>query len=500
MKIRFFRRRLGVSTLVSLLTAAAFAAGPRPSAVDLQPVELQGYSGKAFAGWHEVYENREAMSGRKIKLYVVVVPATGENPEPDPIFFFAGGPGDSAARSSGFVAAGMGRLLAKRDLVFLDQRGSGKSHPLNCDDLGDKDKLATYMGDMFPVDYVKACREKLDKIADLTQYVTDIAMDDANEVRAALGYDKINLMGFSYGSRAVMVYMRRHPQTVRAAMMGGLAPVYMRMPSTFAQDAQRALDMLIADCAADAKCKTAYPNLQADLDNMLAELKRKPVTVEIENEEAGGKERVTMEYGAFTIVLRGMLYSSGRAREIPRMVTQAANGDWAPFAAAKAQYSRMLQNMVSDGMYLSITCAEDIPYFDAEKATRAAEGTFLGDYRVAQQTRACKYWPRAEVPAEYLEPVKTDLPALLITGDADPVTPPSWGESVVKHFTNGRHLVAPNTSHSMGMAFMCVGPLIFQFFEEGHAGNLDASCLKALKRPEFALPPKTKTEEAEAGE
>jgi len=490
-----FRKRIrrAVAWLAMLALAAPLAAGnglsgPRPSSIKLEPVELEGYEGKAFHGWHEVYENRAAMTGRKIKLYVVIVPATGENPEPDPLFLFAGGPGDSAAGGAGFMAAEVGEILEKRDLVLLDQRGTGKSHPLNCDVLGPKDKMASYMGDMFPLDYVRACREKLEKIADLTQYVTDIAMDDADEVRAALGYDKINLMGFSYGSRAVMAFMRRHPESVRAAVLGGMAPVFMAMPSTFAQDAQRALDRLFADCVADPECHAAYPNLREDFRRIATELKRAPVKATVENPKTEEKETVSMDYGGFTTILRGMLYSSEQAKDIPLMIAQAAAGDWVPFAQAKAQYSFMLQGLISDGMYLSVTCAEDIPRFDAATAAHAARGTFLGDYRVSQQVNACKLWPRAVVPESYFEPVKTDLPALLISGEVDPVTPPYWGWATAEHFSNGRHLVVPYAAHSMGRAFVCMLPLAIQFLEEGTAANLDASCLREQKRPPFTLP------------
>ena len=233
------------------------AAHPTRGSMTLHPCDVPGVAGGGRCGALTVYENRASGTGRRISLNIVVVPAAGLTPARDPVFWLEGGPGGAATGAIGPVSNQYLRgVRTDRDLVFVDQRGTGKSSPLDCD-LGDSPAdLDRYFGPLFPVDLVRACREKLEQTADLTQYTTSIAADDLDDVREALGYPVINLAGASYGTQAALVYMRRHREHVRSSFLVGVAPPDFRLPLPFARAAQHALDMTLADCAADRSCHT----------------------------------------------------------------------------------------------------------------------------------------------------------------------------------------------------------------------------------------------------
>jgi len=463
--------------------------GPRPSAIELEACTRAGLEG--YCGRHEVFEDREAMRGRKISLNIFVLPALGDSPEPDPLFFFLGGPGQAAVETAGFFNLAFGEARQKRDLVFMDQRGTGDSNPLKCDEhYGDPQKMQSWLTDLFPIDVIEACREKLEKRADLGLYTTPIAMDDYDEVRAALGYDKINLYGGSYGTRAVAVYLRRHPETVRAAIMGAAAPLFHYIPSTFAKDAQRAMDLLIEDCAADAGCAKAFPDVRGDLNKALARLKEGPVEVAVPNiftDDEEDEETVKLPFGAFVSGVRSMLYNVANAAYLPKILRETAEGNWMPIATYTARYMRGVKTGVADGMYLSVTCAEDIPFFDAAEAARQAQGSFLGDNRVAQQVAACGRWVRGRIPEGFTEGVRGDMPVLVIAGELDPVTPPAAGKAAVQGFSNGRLVTVANTSHGFyGEPWTsCIGPIVHQFIETASVKGLDIGCAAKMKRPPF---------------
>src|SRR5262249_21565090 len=232
------------------------------TALALEPCQPLGVQGEARCGSYEVFEDRAAHSGRTIKLKIVVLKALSKAPAPDPIFWLHGGPGAAATDA---VVLGQRGILApsrqERDLVFVDQRGTGSSNPLLCNLEDNPEDAQDFFGELFPRDKVRECRQKLERIADLRLYTTPIAMDDLDEVRSALGYGKINLLGASYGTLAAQVFMRRHPESVRSVVLVGVATPNIKQPLLFPRSAQHAMDLLFADCAADELCRKAFPNL-----------------------------------------------------------------------------------------------------------------------------------------------------------------------------------------------------------------------------------------------
>jgi pimeloyl-ACP methyl ester carboxylesterase len=247
--------------------------------LQLTPCGSPNDSAQALCGQYEVFENRAAQAGRKIKLNLVVLPALAAQPAPDPVFFLAGGPGQGAAgsaRSGGGSLAQQLRL--ERDLVFVDQRGTGQSQQLDCNLYGADQEAQSYFNDLFPVDKVRDCRQELEKSADLKLYTTPVAMDDLDEVRAALGYAQINLYGASYGTLAALQYLRQHPAQVRSLTLAGVATPETKMPLHFAKGAQEAMEKLIADCATDETCRAAFPQFKTELAAVLARLDKGAVS------------------------------------------------------------------------------------------------------------------------------------------------------------------------------------------------------------------------------
>lgn len=478
---------LFLALIVSLHTASAVRQSP-PKTIALTDCEVKGVQGKVKCGTLEVFENRATKKGRMISLNIVVYPATGDKREPDPLFYFAGGPGSAATEDARGIAPEFAKIREHRDLVFVDQRGTGGSHSLNCNFYNPADQQS-YLGYFFPLEDVRKCRAELEPKADLKLYTTTIAMDDIEEVRAALGYEKINLFGGSYGTRAALTYLKRYPQRVRTATLQGVAPTNQYLPFDFPVANERALQGIIAECAADKDCNQAFPNLKEETRSVLAQLSKGPVEVELPNPNSTERIKVKLSRDLAAEAIRYMLYNPVPATRVPVTLHLAARGNFVPLAQQAIFYRKNLVGTGSNGMYLSITCAEDLPWIKPGEGERLAANTFLGDYRLRQQREACALWPRAEIERDYAEPVRADVPVLIVTGEWDPVTPPANGDAVAKTLTNSLHLVVNDGAHGLGglEGSDCVVRLMADFVKRGTSKGLDTTCVKNVRRKGFVL-------------
>ncbi len=494
-----------VVTLLATLTITRETAAQQQSSktmstpsLVLSPCNVEGTSEKVKCGTHDVYENRSSKKGRKISLKIVVFPATGKHRELDPFVYVPGGPGSSATEDAPYVAPQFAKIREHRDLLFVDQRGTGGSHPLKCEFFNDAN-IQSYFGYFFPLEDVRKCRQQLEQKADLTLYTTPIAMDDLDEVRAALGYEHLNLFGSSYGTRASLVYLKQHPEHVRTVTLQGVAPTNQYMPLAFPQHMERALQGVLSECGADKACNRAFPDLRAETKVVLERLIQGSVEVEVrKNFDRGGdtagpapspEERVKIKLSRDLAAeaVRYMLYHPGGASQAPLVLHQAAQGNFIPLAETALSYRRNLVGSGANGMYLSVTCAEDLPWIKAGEGERLAANTFLGDYRLRQQREACALWPRATVPRDYSEPVRSSAPVLILTGEWDPVTPPSNGDATARHLPNSLHVVVPHGAHGFGglKGLDCIERLNMEFVEKGTVKGLDTSCVMNIRRQGF---------------
>jgi pimeloyl-ACP methyl ester carboxylesterase len=455
----------------------------------LKPCKVPGVDEELLCGKLSVFENRRSRSGRKIDLNVVVLPALEPGEKDAPLFDLQGGPGIGATAQARWYATELKEYRRRRDVVLVDQRGTGASNPLLCGDDGQDQ----YLGEMYPVEYVRRCRRKLERVADLTQYTTPVAMDDLDDVRAWLGYERINLIGLSYGTRAALVYIRQHPERVRSAVLLGVAPTYIKMPLYHAPNAQRAMLLLLDECAADAACHGAYPRAREELVEVLDKLGRHPARVKYLLPTSKREVVITIRRDVFAEKLRSQMYEPTGARRLPYVIHHAAVGDFTPFLKMTVNDAPPTPDApdftIADGMYLSVTCAEDVPLIDPREAVRVNRGTFFGDYRVRQQRRACRYWRRATLPAGYAQPVASDVPVLIFSGYMDPVTPPAWGAEVASHFPQGRSVVIRHHAHvPNGLTNIeCLDRVTLDFLQRASIANLDTSCLDGMLPPPFLI-------------
>lgn len=430
-----------------LLLPALALASPEREAVHplkLSPCHLEEFNEEVLCGTLRVWEDRVARTGRTINIHVAVLPALRREKAPDPLFLLAGGPGQGARGYARLVPIAFQEVRRGRDVVLVDLRGTGDSNPLECD-LGDP--LTMFVaGEMD----VASCQKTLK--ADPRFYTTAPAVDDLDDVRAALGYERINLWGGSYGTRASLVYARRHPDHVRSVVLDGAAPFEIRLPLHNAQGAQRAMDRLLADCAADPRCRAAYPGLRGELAALLADLAERPATAAIRHPRTGAPMDFTVTRDNFASGLRGMLYSPSHASLIPYVVNAASQGDFSPFAVSTLETAAWSTETMSLGLTLSVLCAEDVPGITDAEADRQVRGTFLGRSEIDTWRRMCAQWPHAARPdgLERVHSLKT--PALILSGDLDPVTPPRWGEAMKTHFPGARHIVVPSAGHNTSMS------------------------------------------------
>lgn len=487
-KLSSFSVSFGIIVFASLVPSPAISepSGAGQTAerrLILNSCHLPDVEGEPRCGSYEVYENRATRFGRKISQNIVVLPALGPNAKPDPVFWFHGGPGAAATQSVGAAKADFLSVLRKdHDLVFVDLRGTGKSNGLNCDVGDDPTNLDAYFGKLFPPDMVRACREKLENQADLRLYTTPNAMDDLDEVREALGYGKIDIVAGSWGTLAAQAFMRQHPNSVRSVFLIGVATPAIKQPLLFPRAAQHALDLLFVDCAADQVCNSAFPNLKSEFYQVLARFDRGPLEVKMIAPRTKKTQMVRLERENYVERIRLLLFTTVFARFVPLVVHKAYEGDFLPFEAIAVAYNP--GGILARGIYFSVTCSEGVPFITHREMITETRGTFVGQERITAHMEACKGWPRGDIPPSFIDPIKSDLPVLMISGQVDGSSPPWFGKDAVKYLPNGRQIPIRYYGHDVYSP--CVWGIMREFIEKASVQGLDTSCTAEIRRPPFA--------------
>lgn len=434
-------------------------------------------------GTYRVFENRALASGRTIDLAVMVLPAWGSAREPDPVFMLHGGPGAAATSMRAMYSRNW--IREQRDIVLIDQRGTGRSNPLHVRPAGGDDNLQSYFDPIFQPDLFRAALPELQKKADLTQYTTPIAVDDFNEVREALGYKQINLRGGSYGSRAALVYMRRHPQTIRTATLQAVAPIAYRNPLPHARGAQEAIDRIFDECESSPEYRKAFGNIRQKFSEILDRLQRTPAMVSVRHPQSAEDVTIRLTRDAFAESVRVLMYRTQTSRRLPALLVAAHKGDYRAIAQAGLENNRGLRRMLAFGMLMCVVGTEDISRIDPAEIDDACAGTFLGTQRVRSQMAVAEFWPRGDLPTGYGDPVKSDIPTLLFSGTLDPTTTPKWGEEAARHLSNSLHVVVP-AAH--GVSGREVRNLEEAFLLAGSVRDLDTSAIRAMELPPLVMP------------
>jgi pimeloyl-ACP methyl ester carboxylesterase len=378
-----------------------------------------------------------------------------------------------------------GGLREHRDLVFADQRGTGGSHALTCRFYGPPDDVPSYFDAFLPIDKVRICRSSLAQGADLTQYTTAASVEDLDAIRAALGFATINIVGGSYGTRLAMEYVRSHEDNVRSVVLESPVTPANHVPERFGLFAARALDGLLDECLATSDCASAFPRIREETKAVFERLRESTVTATASHPTRNRSAQVTLTRDHVGEAIRYLLYSSGGASRVPLYLHRAFLGDYSPIADFLIRWRA---DGTFDGLYLSITCAEDVPFVASDAAGRD-EPTFLGSYRVRQQRAACEAWPRGQAPRESREPVTASVPVLITSGVLDPVTPPANGDEIAKTLARSVHVLIPSGGHSSSglTGTECLDQITRRFVETAQTEGLDTSCVGNIRRPGFML-------------
>lgn len=416
-----------------------------------------------------VPEDRAHPHGRKIELHVAVLKALTETPAADPLFFIAGGPGQAATDAYMEEASAFERLRFTRDIVLVDQRGTGGSNRLDC--------APSPQGD-----YARAAADCLKHLSgDPRFYTTSVAVQDLDAVRATLGYARIDLYGISYGTRVALEYLREFPQRSRALVLDGVVPADRALGPEVSLDAQRALGLIFSRCAIDAACHRAFPDPAGEFHALQQELDPHPATVTLRDPLTGAPRVEKLDWDAVAGAVRLMSYQSETASLLPLFIHQASTGDYAPLMGAALMFTREIQGGFAQGMQAAVLCTEDAPFYRDDPATAAAmRDTYLGGLTMDQLLKSCAAWPRGVIAKDFKQPVRSDKPVLLLSGEDDPITPPADAEHAAKTLSDSLSLTVPGQGH--GNAFRgCVPRLMAEFIAAASVKGLDTACIKDIR-------------------
>jgi pimeloyl-ACP methyl ester carboxylesterase len=419
-----------------------------------------------------------------IPLNIVILPAQSATPAPDPLFHFAGGPGEAATEQAAGNAQRFAAIRKDRDIVMVDQRGTGGSNELTCVFEGSRERATLLFGGVFPDNELAKCRADLEKRADLRLYHTDVAVQDIDEVRGWLGYDKINIYGGSYGTKAALFYMRRFPDRVRTSTLRAVQAVESSMLEN-ARDAQDALDRAMVACASEAPCAAAYPNLRAELASALSTADTRPASLRIFDAIRKDTVDIAVTRGVFAGALRRLLMDATTARSVPLAIHQAATGDWTIMRVGLTR-TLSISADIAWGMMVSIICTEEPAKIARGDIARAAAGTFYGDAQIKTIVPTCAKWAGGTPPRDYDQPVRATIPTLLLSGEIDPTTPPRMAEMTARTLPNNLNVVLPGISH--GPFPQCAIDIMGAVVASGAVKGIDTSCVRSMRREPFVVP------------
>ena len=474
---RLFFTTLLLATLLASCAPRSLPAAPQPSILleDCALVSSFGDQVDARCGTLTVPENRAEPAGRQIDLYIAVVPAVKRNPEPDPLFLLAGGPGQSAIETFPAIISFMSRINADRDIVLVDQRGTGKSNPLQCLNPEDESLSAEQA-----LAQLKDCPTKLSTTADLRFYTTEIAMADLDAVRAALGYESINLYGASYGTRAALTYLRLFPEHVRTLTLDAVVDPGFIMYLDAGRDGQSSLEQFFGRCEADEACARAFPELRTELNGLLSRLEAQPAEVSIRHPRTNQPLNLTVTRQLVLNMIFSTLYLPELTATLPASIhTAYTEENYAPLVTQ----GFMADSGIYDGMFYAVACTEDAPLISAEQARQASAGSVFGNL-TENFVSVCTTWPKGAVSADFRQPVVSDVPALILSGEADPITPPVHAQQVTDSLTNELHLIYAHMGHG-NISSRCSMNILRDFLESASVAGLDSSCVAEVVPPPF---------------
>jgi pimeloyl-ACP methyl ester carboxylesterase len=483
------RERLGgvllaTAVLLGLGASAPSLALPKANTIEFSNCTLAmpgtSLTATARCGFLEVPEDPEDPQGRQISIHVAIGEATGTDTAADPVFFLAGGPGQAASETWVMMRNILHKIRKRRDIVMIDQRGTGQSNKLQCEALDTADLLNQEVDLDLLARETRRCLEGLD--ADTRLYTTTIAMQDYNLVREAMGYDQVNLVGVSYGTRAAQVYLRHFPETVRTITLDSVVPMQLALGQEHALRLDQAVQAVLEDCAEDETCSELFPSRANQLNELVTRLREDPRTITITDPTTGEDVELLLSADSLAVAIRFLSYSSESQAVLPLLLHEAmSTGRLDRLATQAMLVVSGLSEAIARGMELSVMCAEDYPFLDFD--TDYSQ-TLMGNLLLEGVKTQCTVWNSGAVPADFHEPVQSAVPALLLSGERDPVTPPQYAALVAQTFPHHLNVVARGQSHSV-LRNVCLQEITTRFIDEGSVDGLEIACVDAIRPAPF---------------
>lgn len=476
---------------VSVANAAPVKAAPpatwKLGSVTLSACELdQPNSGLTTAAWcapFKVPENRDDPHSRQITLKLAVVRSTAQAAEPDMLVYLAGGPGQAATETAAPVVTALQPLLDHRNLLLLDQRGTGSSNPLSCKAVKDVVSKTNPIDDADDNDPAKIraevtdCLKQVQQHADPRFYTTTIATQDLEAVRQALGVSSFDLIGISYGTRVAQQYLMHYPDAVRSVVLDGVVPNPLVLGEDFAQNLEDALKAQFARCTAEPACKARFGDPYQTLYQLRDALRANPHPVTFRDPVTFKTEQRQLSQYSLASVVRLFAYSPLTAALLPLSIDAAAHGDVGPLLGQAKLLSGDLASTMDGGMQSSVICSEDANLFTPRPQDA---NSMLGTRMLDGLKAVCSVWPHGMRPQDFHDPLRTSKPVLLLSGQYDPVTPPRYGNEVLKGLSDARHLIVRGQGHNV-LSAGCMPQVVKRFVENLRPKTLDATCLDRVQ-------------------
>jgi pimeloyl-ACP methyl ester carboxylesterase len=410
----------------------------------------------------------------EIELRVAVVPALNLAPRADPVVPIAGGPGQGSVQFYAAYSSAFEEIRRNRDILLVDQRGTGESSRMDCpvdDDLAE----GRYSIDL-TIEYTAACLEQLP--FDPRFFTTSVAVTDLEAVREALGYPSLNLYGISYGTRVAQHFARRYPGSTRTVVLDGVVPPQISLGPEIATESQIAINTILARCSADASCNERFPKIQETLARLITALKESPVAINVPHPRTGRPEETAFGHTQLAAAIRLLAYHPSSIALLPLLIHEAGNGNFVPLASHYKMTMDAMTDTLSLGMHNAIMCAEDVPFYDKTRIDyESIEASYMGVLQLDALEAICSVWPEGPIDPQFKEPLSTELPVLLLSGDADPITPPRYADMAAVDLANARHLIGRHQGHGQ-IVVGCTHRVVARFIEAADAQGLDAECLQ----------------------
>ncbi|MBA6291960.1 alpha/beta fold hydrolase [Colwellia sp. MB3u-70] len=469
----------GASLLIAISNSSV-AEDMVKQQLTLESCHIKGIRQQVQCGTYVAPENYAKPDGTKIDINFVVLPAIDNSTEKLPLMFLAGGPGQAAAELSAQIYRGFNEIRKTRDLILIDQRGTGKSHPLQCEDALDMDPYTSLPEDFSLAD-IEQCIAQLK--GDLSQYNSENAIRDFDAVRGALGHQQVHIYGGSYGTRAGLVYMRMFPTSLKSVVLDSVGPIEVPI-GLFGKSVEHSFIKLIENCQNEESCATQYPELAKEFTAITHKLSQAPVTVEIAHPRLGTKTAFTISKDKFISSIQMQLYSMETRSLVPLLIHQAYLGNYMPLAGIIAQSEGGMGIYI--GLHFNIVCNEDFPKISDDMKAVDADNNFAKGMSLVMVGKACAAWPTYQPSADFYQTVTADIPTLIMSGELDPVTPASNGEKSHVNLPNSHHIISKNNAHIVAST-TCGIKIVNEFLEKQTPKELDESCLEEIPDESFMV-------------